>query len=131
MPGWPFGTGASACPPPTGSGSSNASREACPTGRSAASAWDSGSRVKSWPRTGAGSASWTGRAAARSSSSSCLSSEERRLRVLLVDDDRASVEALSLLLEAAGHRVVSAANGREALDHLHGPESFCVILLDV
>jgi CheY-like chemotaxis protein len=53
------------------------------------------------------------------------------LRILIVDDDTASVEALSFLLEGAGHRVVRAENGREALERLRAADSFCVILLDV
>jgi CheY-like chemotaxis protein len=53
------------------------------------------------------------------------------LRVLLVDDDSPSVDALRDLLESAGHRVVCAENGREALERLRGGDAFCVILLDV
>ena len=53
------------------------------------------------------------------------------MRILLVDDDRPSVEALRDLLELAGHRVVCAENGREALARLRGPGAFCLILLDV
>jgi CheY-like chemotaxis protein len=50
---------------------------------------------------------------------------------MLVDDDAASVEALRDLLEFAGHRVVCAENGRDALDRLRAGGAFCVILLDV
>src|SRR5215831_14277797 len=53
------------------------------------------------------------------------------MRVLLVDDDASSVEALSELLKLAGHDVVCADNGREALDRLHEKGRYCVILLDL
>lgn len=51
--------------------------------------------------------------------------------VLVVDDDRAIRESLCDLLEDEGHRAISAANGREALDILHGGDRPCVILLDM
>lgn len=53
------------------------------------------------------------------------------MRVLLIDDDDATVEALRLLLEGAGHRVSTAENGRVALERLREPEPCCVILLDL
>ena len=53
------------------------------------------------------------------------------MRVLLVDDDVATVEALRLLLEGAGHRVSTAENGRQALERLRDAEPCCVILLDI
>jgi CheY-like chemotaxis protein len=53
------------------------------------------------------------------------------MRVLLVDDDDATVEALRLLLEGAGHRVSTAENGRVALERLREAEPCCVILLDI
>lgn len=53
------------------------------------------------------------------------------MRILVVDDDRPSVEALRYILELEGHKVVSAQNGREALERLRESASFCVILLDV
>jgi CheY-like chemotaxis protein len=53
------------------------------------------------------------------------------LRILLIDDDVPSAEALRELLDRAGHRVVCARNGREALVRLRETGSFCVILLDV
>ena len=43
----------------------------------------------------------------------------------------ATVEALRLLLEGAGHRVATAENGREALNRLREAEPCCVILLDI
>ncbi len=36
-----------------------------------------------------------------------------------------------MILEGAGHRVVTAENGREALERLREAESYCVILLDI
>jgi CheY-like chemotaxis protein len=53
------------------------------------------------------------------------------LRILLIDDDVPSAEALRELLDRAGHSVVCARNGREALDRLRETGGFCVILLDV
>ena len=53
------------------------------------------------------------------------------MRVLLVDDDATSVEALSELLKLAGHDVVCADNGRQALERLHEKDEYCVILLDL
>src|SRR5215831_6510321 len=53
------------------------------------------------------------------------------MRVLLVDDDASSVDALSELLKLAGHDVVCADNGRQALDRLHEKNGYCVILLDL
>ncbi len=51
--------------------------------------------------------------------------------ILVVDDDPASVEALCELLENAGHDVIRAENGRQALERLREGQNFCVILLDV
>jgi diguanylate cyclase (GGDEF)-like protein len=44
--------------------------------------------------------------------------------ILVADDNRANREALAALLDTAGHRVVSAANGREALERAreHRPD---------
>jgi len=49
--------------------------------------------------------------------------------ILLVDDEGPSREALATLLRLNGHVVVTASNGREALDRLRETEP-CVILLD-
>src|SRR4029077_6804487 len=49
--------------------------------------------------------------------------------ILVVDDEAASREALATLLRLNGHAVVTASNGREALDRLRETEP-CVILLD-
>ncbi len=52
--------------------------------------------------------------------------------VLVVDDDDSIREAMSELLVDAGHEVVSAANGKAALDYLRqAPRPPCVILLDL
>ena len=52
------------------------------------------------------------------------------LRVLLVDDDDLIQRAGKALLEALGHQVFSANNGREALERLE-TESFDAVLLDM
>jgi len=52
--------------------------------------------------------------------------------VLLVEDDFELRDALVPILEYEGHRVVSAANGKEALDRLHAmPAAPSLILLDL
>ncbi len=51
--------------------------------------------------------------------------------VLIVDDDDFGRETLGRILEADGHRVLRAANGREALTHLNGGERPGVIVLDL
>ena len=51
--------------------------------------------------------------------------------ILVVEDNAAARGALAALLEAAGYPVACAANGREALDHLGGPDRPCLILLDL
>jgi CheY-like chemotaxis protein len=49
--------------------------------------------------------------------------------ILVVDDESPTREALATLLRLNGHAVVTASNGREALDRLRETEP-CVILLD-
>ena len=51
-------------------------------------------------------------------------------RILIVDDDPDYVAAITALLENAGHRVLSAGNGRDGLEEakVHRPD---LILLDV
>jgi CheY-like chemotaxis protein len=39
--------------------------------------------------------------------------------VLLIDDDAATCQVLAEALETAGHLVVSASDGQDALDQLH------------
>jgi two-component system, chemotaxis family, chemotaxis protein CheY len=51
--------------------------------------------------------------------------------ILLIEDDAATSEVLTLILQHEGHAVSSAANGVEALDHLHGKARPDVILLDL
>jgi adenylate cyclase len=50
--------------------------------------------------------------------------------ILVVDDDPVSRRMLTRLLEQEGHRVDTAANGRQALERLHG-DPFDLALLDV
>ncbi len=51
--------------------------------------------------------------------------------VLVVDDEPAIRQLLDDLLSAEGHSVVSATDGRNALDQLRGGVRPCVILLDL
>lgn len=55
----------------------------------------------------------------------------RSKRVLVVEDDCVARTLLGTILEEAGYTVVTAANGREALDLLRAGERPCVILLDL
>jgi CheY-like chemotaxis protein len=57
--------------------------------------------------------------------------EGAEMSVLVVEDDFDLRDALVPILEYEGHRVVSAANGREALDRLHAMSPPSVILLDL
>lgn len=50
---------------------------------------------------------------------------------MIVDDDAASVSALSDILEGIGYGVVVAANGREALDRFHSEGPPCIVILDL
>jgi PAS domain S-box-containing protein len=52
------------------------------------------------------------------------------LRVLLAEDNLVNQKVVMRLLEKRGHRVVVAANGREALDAL-GKQNFDLVLMDV
>jgi CheY-like chemotaxis protein len=52
-------------------------------------------------------------------------------RVLVVDDEADIRESLRLLLEDAGHEVLEAGNGFEALDVLRASEQPLVVLLDL
>jgi two-component system response regulator MprA len=53
------------------------------------------------------------------------------LTVLLVDDEQDVLRALSELLESEGYKVVTATDGRDALERLHGGLRPDVILLDL
>ncbi len=58
--------------------------------------------------------------------------ERRRLRVLLVEDDALVRRALEVMLSRAGHKLVAAANGAEALARWEdAPEPFDLVLTDV
>jgi CheY-like chemotaxis protein len=57
--------------------------------------------------------------------------DEEETSVLVIEDDFDLRDALVPILEYEGHRVVSAANGREALDRLHAMSPPSVILLDL
>ena len=52
-------------------------------------------------------------------------------RVLVVDDDVRNIFALSTLLETHGMEVVSATNGRDAIDVLQRRDDFSVVLMDI
>ena len=54
----------------------------------------------------------------------------RVFHILLVDDDRAVRSATRELLDDAGHSVVEAANGPEALDRLRSGEAFDLMVTD-
>ncbi len=54
----------------------------------------------------------------------------RGLRVLLAEDNPVNQKITSLMLERAGHRVRTAANGQEALDAL-AEEGFDLVLMDI
>jgi CheY-like chemotaxis protein len=58
-----------------------------------------------------------------------MSGDEKR--VLVVEDDRDIRESLQDLLEVEGYAVVTAENGRDALQRLHRMEAPSVILLDL
>jgi CheY-like chemotaxis protein len=51
--------------------------------------------------------------------------------ILVVDDDRDVRNVLTLLLQAEGYRVATAANGRDALDYLNRGGHPDLILLDL
>jgi len=55
----------------------------------------------------------------------------RSRRVLVVDDDVRNIFALSTLLETQGMEVVSATNGRDAIDILQRRDDLSVVLMDI
>ena len=55
---------------------------------------------------------------------------EEQIKVLVVDDEKVIRDGCTLLLQPEGYRVVTAANGREALD-LMGAEPVNVVLCDL
>jgi CheY-like chemotaxis protein/signal transduction histidine kinase/HAMP domain-containing protein len=52
-------------------------------------------------------------------------------RVLIVDDDARNIFALTTLLENHGMEVVSATNGRQAIDILHSEQELNIVLTDI
>jgi CheY-like chemotaxis protein len=54
-----------------------------------------------------------------------------RPKVFLVEDDADTREMIGRFLEMEGYEVETAANGRQALEHLDAGTSACVILLDL
>jgi len=56
---------------------------------------------------------------------------ETRATILVIDDDDEIRQVLAMVLDEAGFRVVTAANGREALERLRGDPRPDVILLDL
>jgi HAMP domain-containing protein/CheY-like chemotaxis protein len=55
----------------------------------------------------------------------------RTRRVLVVDDDVRNIFALTTLLENEGMDVVSATNGRQAIDIIHETPDLCAVLMDI
>src|SRR5919201_836869 len=51
--------------------------------------------------------------------------------ILLVEDEPSTRDAMTLVLELQGYKVVGAADGQQALDHLRGDGRPCIILLDL
>ena len=56
--------------------------------------------------------------------------ELRRLRILLAEDHPTNQRVVQMILEASGHQLVIAENGRAALDELHAGR-FDVVLMDM
>jgi signal transduction histidine kinase/CheY-like chemotaxis protein len=59
-----------------------------------------------------------------------LREERKPLRILLAEDNLVNQQLASRVLEKHGHHVVTAANGRQALEHLEN-ERFDLVLMDV
>ncbi|RMF01909.1 MAG: response regulator [Chloroflexi bacterium] len=55
----------------------------------------------------------------------------RSLRILLVEDNEVNRRLAKIMLERAGHQIITAENGRIALDTLETDTTFDVILMDV
>lgn len=51
--------------------------------------------------------------------------------ILAVDDSITMLQTISIALENAGHKVVTAKNGLEAIEKLNGADKFHVIITDV
>jgi CheY-like chemotaxis protein len=65
------------------------------------------------------------------SSAALISQESAVRRVLVVDDDLGTREALSDLLQDRGYSVISAADGREALNYLRNSSPPGIVILDL
>jgi CheY-like chemotaxis protein len=61
----------------------------------------------------------------------CAAPLDQQAPVLLVEDMAMVRAAVTSLLQAAGHSVVTAADGEEALEHLRNGVRPCVIILDL
>ncbi len=51
--------------------------------------------------------------------------------IMIVEDDKDLRDMLELTLSSQGYTIVTATNGMEALEKLHGPETPALILLDL
>jgi CheY-like chemotaxis protein len=54
-----------------------------------------------------------------------------RCSILVVEDDFETREVLRVALTADGYAVETAANGRDALDHLRSHAQTCIVMLDL
>jgi CheY-like chemotaxis protein len=57
--------------------------------------------------------------------------DARKLRVLLVDDDKVARRLLGHMLTALGHEVVSAPDGRKALEIFVSTDGFNLVMTDI
>jgi len=55
----------------------------------------------------------------------------RRKKVLVVDDDARNIYALATVLEGAEMEVLSATNGRVAIETIHSTPDLAVVLMDI
>jgi CheY-like chemotaxis protein len=51
--------------------------------------------------------------------------------ILIVDDEKSILELLQMAVEMEGYKVITAVNGKEALEHLQSSVVPCLILLDL
>ena len=65
------------------------------------------------------------------SSPALISQDSAARRVLVVDDDLGTREALTDLLQDRGYSVISAADGREALNYLRNSSPPGIVILDL
>ena len=64
-------------------------------------------------------------------SAALISQDSAARRVLVVDDDLSTREALTDLLQDRGYAVISAADGREALNYLRNSSPPGIVILDL